>query len=65
MTTITKEKATVARSRAYLQAKNPLTDSWEPAVYRFSHFGRGIDGIRFADGTIYNPAVVPIKSKSV
>lgn len=48
-------------SRLFKITKNPLTMRFEMAEWLRDHFALGIDGVKFPDGSIYNPAVVMLK----
>jgi len=44
--------------------KNPLTQKYEKAEWIPDHFARGIYGVKFADGTVYNPDKVALKIRT-
>lgn len=43
------------------ETKNPLTHKWEMALYIDDHFGPGQCGVKFSDGSIYNPLYTKLK----
>lgn len=43
--------------------QNPLTKKWEMAWWIDDHFGSHLYGVKFPDGTIYNPEQVKLKTK--
>ncbi len=43
--------------------KHPWTGEYEQAEWVANHFGPGKTGVWFADGSIYNPAQIPLKTK--
>lgn len=45
--------------------KNPRTGKYEMAAWLDNHFGPHRYGVRFADGTIYNPEKVELKTKTL
>lgn len=45
------------------KTKNSRTGRWENAEWLDDHFGRHKYGVRFSDGTIYNPEQVKLKTK--
>lgn len=42
---------------------NPMTDRYEMALWLNDYFGRHKYGVKFADGTVYNPEVIKLKTK--
>lgn len=45
------------------ETKNPRTGKWEKAMWIDDHFGLHHYGVKFPDGTIYNPDEVDLKTK--
>jgi len=50
----------MARGR---QLRNPLNDKFERPLLLPDYFAPGVDGIKFSDGTIYNPVFTRFKLK--
>jgi hypothetical protein len=45
------------------ETKDPLTSRWEMAFWNDDHFGVGKCGVKFPDGTIYNPDITKLKTR--
>lgn len=43
--------------------KHPLTGKWEEAQWLDDYFGRHHYGVKFSDGTVYNPEHYKLKVK--
>lgn len=46
------------------ETQNPLTKKWEMATWMDDYFGHHNYGVRFSDGTIYNPREVELKTRN-
>lgn len=45
------------------ETKNPLTGKYEVAVWMDDYFGHHNYGVKFPDGTIYNPQFTTLKTR--
>lgn len=54
---------TIAELSASSEVKNPFTGAWEQPQILPDHFARGVHGVKFMCGSIYNLEAIKLKTR--